>query len=71
MDESLTMRMQYLGVLSLMAEMSVHLREGSESDDFRGNIEQALTDAQKVVPRLRWRRVLNSFEVDLADEGEA
>ena len=53
----LTMRMQYLGVLSLMAEMSVHLREGSESDDFRDNIEAALTDAQKVIPRLRWRRV--------------
>jgi hypothetical protein len=59
-------RQQYLGVLGLLAECSVHLRESSDSDELRALIEEALMDASGVIPSLKWKRVLNSFTVEVA-----
>lgn len=66
-DESraLKMRTQYLGVLSLLASCSVQLRSGDDTEETRSMIVAALRDAQKLIPALRWRRVLNSIEVEI------
>lgn len=65
---SIQFRMQYLGVLSLLASCSVALRDTIEcsADETRDLIEEALTDAQKLIPALHWRRMLNLIEVELA-----
>ena len=62
-----TLTMQYLGVLQLSANMALHLGEDDESTDLRSSLEDALDDAKKVVTRLRWRRILNRFDIDLID----
>jgi len=51
-------RMRYLGVLGLLCEASVHVPE-----DIRESIEFALEDAC-ADGRLRWRRILNRYEIE-------
>jgi hypothetical protein len=68
MDKTMKMKMQYLGVLRLLGECSVHIRDGGESADLRDCIAEALADAQTLIPELRWHRLLNRFDVDVVDE---
>lgn len=58
---------QYLGVLGLLAECSAHMGETVDANELRGLIETALNDAQKVVPNLRWKRMLNRFEIEMVE----
>lgn len=60
-------KMLYLGVLNLLAHTSVQLRDTEESEEIRDRIECALIDASAAIPRLRWKRILNSFEIELVD----
>lgn len=52
--------MRYLDCLDLLAKCSVYV-----SEELREVIEQALTDAEKSIPGLHWRRILNRIEVEL------
>jgi hypothetical protein len=65
-----TMRTQYLGALKVLAECSILLRSGADSDDMRACIEDVLDDARKVIPQLRWKRILHRFEIELVNEDE-
>lgn len=67
LDRERTLTGQYLGVLQLASNMALHLPEDDESTDLRSSLEDALDDAKKVVPRLKWRRTLNRFDLDLID----
>lgn len=69
-DPAMRMKVQYLGTLKLLADMSVYLREDSGCEEFRDMIERALADAQQLIPRLRFRRTLHRFDIDLADAPE-
>ncbi len=54
-------RMRYVGVLALLMECSVYVPE-----DLRESIIDAFKDACKD-GTLRWRRVLNRIEIEVAD----
>jgi hypothetical protein len=56
--------MRYLGVLGILAECSIHVRE-----EEREAIEWALNDACKHHP-LRWHRVLDRIEIEVEDDDE-
>jgi hypothetical protein len=64
MADSTQLRMQYLGVLNLLANISVYIH-GTEAPEFRALIQDALEDAQEIIPELRWKRIINRFELDL------
>lgn len=70
MDENAKMKMQYLGALNVLAETSLMLGGDADAEEMRERMERIFDDAQKVVPRLRWRRILQRFELELADEDE-
>ncbi len=53
---------RYLGCLGLLAECSVYVPE-----DLREQIDRAFTDACRD-GSLRWRRVLNRIEIEVARE---
>lgn len=59
-------RQQYLGVLGLLAECSVHLRS-PEANELRALIEEAFIDASGVIPSFRWKRILDGFDVQVAN----
>lgn len=63
-------RMNHLGALGLLAEISVHIA-GPEADELRESIEMCFEDAKKL-GLIRWHRVLNRFDVEpaAAPEGE-
>lgn len=54
--------MQYVGVLSFLCEHSVYLGRHDESMEI---IAQILDDAKKVIPNLKWRRILDRYEISL------
>jgi hypothetical protein len=56
-----TEHMRYLGTLGLLCELAVYAPE-----DLRDMIDQALEDACKADPRLKWRRILNRRELEVA-----
>lgn len=60
------LRDQYLGTLGLLAECSVYLH-GPEAEEHRQLIEDALSDAEKMIPGFRWRRILNVFVIELTE----
>jgi hypothetical protein len=51
--------MRYLGVLGLLCELAVYV-----PDDLR-MIDEALDDACRADPHLRWRRILNRREIEV------
>lgn len=53
--------MQYVGVLAFLCEHSVYLGRQVESMEI---IENILDDAKKVFPHMKWRRILDRFEID-------
>lgn len=57
-------RMNHLGALGLLAGVSVHI-SGPEADELRESIEQCFGDAE-ALGMIRWRRVLNRFDVSPA-----
>lgn len=63
-------KMQYLGVLGLLAECSVHMRNSPDTDELRGLIEHAMGSAQETIKNFRWKRILNRFEVEMASPPE-
>jgi hypothetical protein len=54
-------RFRYLGALGLLCQCSVYVPE-----DLRQMIETALVDAQDNDPSLKVRRVLDRFEIEVA-----
>ncbi len=58
--------MRYLGTLGLLAECSVYVPE-----DVREMIESAFTDASNAIPSLKWRRILDRLEIEVALEAMA
>lgn len=62
------LRTHYLGVLGLLARCSVGLRDTDEesADELRDCIEQALCDAEQIVP-IKWRRILDRIEVEIKE----
>lgn len=66
-SDTATLRQLYLGVLGLLARCSIMLKDSLDesADEMRDLIVEALTDAQKVVPSLRWKRVLSHIEVEV------
>jgi hypothetical protein len=54
-------QMRYLGVLGLLGECSVYVPE-----ELRVMIEQAMADACAAHPTLRWRRLINRIEIEVA-----
>lgn len=64
-QDNAKMRMQYIGVLHLLGELSTMLGDTYEAEEFRDTIERALTDAQKVIPSLHWRRTLQAFDIEI------
>ena len=64
------MRMQYLGTLKILADCSILLGDGTDAEDMRETFERVFSDAQKVITRLRWRRILQRFEIELVDEDD-
>lgn len=57
------LQMQYLGALALLAECSVHVPES-----VRESIEQAMEDGCKLIPGIKWRRILNRIEIEVVEE---
>lgn len=57
-------RMRYLGCLGLLAECAVYVPE-----DVREQIAEALDDACANDPLLKWRRILNRFELEVEGYG--
>lgn len=53
--------MRYLGALGLLGECAVYVPE-----DLREKIEDAMADACATDSSLRWRRVLNRIEIEVA-----
>ena len=66
-EERDALRMNYLGVLGLLAETSVMLRDNGAglAEETRDLIADALTAARELIPQLRWRRVLDAFIVEV------
>jgi len=55
------LKMQYLGVLNLLAENAVFMPNDKEEE--RDCIEQAFRDAEELIPTFKWKRILQSYQV--------
>ena len=68
MARETAIRQQYLGVLGLLARCSIGLRDTHEepADEIRADIEDALDNAKRLIPGLRWKRVLDRIEVEIS-----
>ena len=73
MEEAQKIRMQYLGVLSLLCEAAPYVPEDDSAGALidRELIERALDDACEVIPSLSYRRLLNRYELNLMVQTEA
>jgi hypothetical protein len=60
---------RYLGVLGLLCEGSPLIKNNSDGDDMRALIQDALEDACEH-HNLRWKKVLNRFEIEPIGDGE-
>lgn len=58
--------MQYLGVLQLLCNVSVHVPE-----EERECMEDALRDAAALIPALQWRRVLDRLDIEIVGNESA
>ena len=60
------LRQKYLGVLGLLANISVHVsNKTGEAEEYRALILEALEDAKAFFPKLRIRQILNRFEIEV------
>lgn len=57
-----TLRMQYLGVLQLLGNAMAHV---SSNDELHDSAQTAYDDAMKLIPRLRVRRVLCRYDLEI------
>ncbi len=56
------LRMQYAGVVNLLAESSVHLGKGFEADEIRDLYDQAISDFCRLTG-WSYKRILHRFEL--------
>jgi hypothetical protein len=65
LTDAQTTRMQHLWTLGLLADCSMKMDHSSESQDLREMIGEALDDAQTVITNMKWKRILDRFEIDI------
>ena len=65
MTDDQKIRMQYLGVLTLLGNVMAYVRHDEEGQEYHDLAAQAYDDAIAVIPNLRVRRTISRYDLDL------